>query len=868
EPVMRSLKKVHSNGLIHRDISPDNIMLVDGRVKLLDFGAARDVSSMNNKSLSVMLKPGYAPEEQYRSKGNQGPWTDVYALCATMYKCITGVTLDDAPQRVFDDEVKLPSQLGVSIESEVENALVKGIAVLQKDRYQNIDELLNALKIGEKSSVVPTPDSSSKKVAADNLATDYRTYDGSGADFSNRDDVTLDESEIKSTVEEDIPVYSGFASSDVPVYNTTFNQKASNNQAFSVNKAAENNAFNKVNKPSRPKKEKNKKSKKSIGMIAMISVLIVVALVVVITVFSALGNVTIGDKKYSKNEERVRISNATLSEDDVKNICSMGKMETLEMYDCKFEKDAFAQLCEISSPLTGIYFYRCTGIEDYSTLTNLEYIQYLTIDACMITDEQLKKIDFSKFEYLMEVNLSNNIELSDISPLAKMNTLTTLNVTTTKVRDFSSLKDIEVFTSLTADNCGIENIDTLQNKNIVTLCLNNNKLTDISAVERFDILSTFEIHNNNVSDISALKDKAALRYFEAGFNNISDISPLKSSEAMYSLVLNDNNITDISAVSSMQTLFELNINNNQVESLKPLKNAKKLGLLFANENKLSDLDGLEQSIELNRIRVRDNNIENINGIGNCTVLKEVNLKNNNISDISLLSKNAETLEMLFIDNNNVSDISALNGTVNLEYFSFDNNKVKNLDALSSSTNLYAISGENNELTSIDGLKNSTQIVYVFLPHNKIGSMKALSNLGEKENLNGAFIDLSTNNISELDVCNTRTYNYLAVYSNPIKDISPINNAEGNYFLFNYLDDMNLGGFEETFSFYNVIDCPLDKQLEVTEKIKGEDGVETLSFDVLFNTAEEADATIREQRNKIFGISDEKDEIKKTQEIKE
>ena len=154
-PVMMSLKKVHAQGMIHRDISPDNIMLVGNKVKLLDFGAARNVSANENKSLSIMLKPGYAPEEQYRSKGHQGPWTDVYALCATMYKCITGITPDDATQRVFSDEVKLPSMLGIRIPKYIENTIMRGMAVQQTQRFQSIDEMIRFLNGSEANSAQP-----------------------------------------------------------------------------------------------------------------------------------------------------------------------------------------------------------------------------------------------------------------------------------------------------------------------------------------------------------------------------------------------------------------------------------------------------------------------------------------------------------------------------------------------------------------------------------------------------------------------------------------------------------------------------------------------------------------------------------------
>lgn len=145
KPVMDSLSRIHKNDLIHRDISPDNIMLVNGEPKLLDFGAARNISAAGSKSLSVVLKPGYAPEEQYRSKGEQGPWTDVYALCATIYKCITGVTPDDATQRLYKDELRRPSSMGVQIDERTENVLLKGMSVLYNDRYESIDALLAAL---------------------------------------------------------------------------------------------------------------------------------------------------------------------------------------------------------------------------------------------------------------------------------------------------------------------------------------------------------------------------------------------------------------------------------------------------------------------------------------------------------------------------------------------------------------------------------------------------------------------------------------------------------------------------------------------------------------------------------------------------
>ena len=157
-PVMQSLAVIHSAGLIHRDISPDNIMISrEGFVKLLDFGAAKEFAGSGNRSLSIMLKPGYSPEEQYRSRGVQGPWTDIYALCATMYRAITGAMPEESTERLRRDTMQTPSQLGVSIAPAQEAALLKGMAVLQEDRWQDIRALMAAIETKYERTVMPPP---------------------------------------------------------------------------------------------------------------------------------------------------------------------------------------------------------------------------------------------------------------------------------------------------------------------------------------------------------------------------------------------------------------------------------------------------------------------------------------------------------------------------------------------------------------------------------------------------------------------------------------------------------------------------------------------------------------------------------------
>ncbi len=145
-PVLQSLTKVHKEGLIHRDISPENIMrTTQGKIMLIDFGAARRNSLSVSKSLSVILKPGYAPIEQYDNKLDQASWTDVYATAATMYKMLTGVTPDNSNSRLLQDTLVPPSELNEKLPKELDPILARALAVKPEDRTQTAQEFLNQL---------------------------------------------------------------------------------------------------------------------------------------------------------------------------------------------------------------------------------------------------------------------------------------------------------------------------------------------------------------------------------------------------------------------------------------------------------------------------------------------------------------------------------------------------------------------------------------------------------------------------------------------------------------------------------------------------------------------------------------------------
>ena len=599
QPVMLSLEKIHQQGLIHRDISPSNIMLVEDAVKLIDFGAARNTSGSGNKSLSLMLKPGYAPEEQYRSKGLQGAWTDVYALCATIYKCITGVTPDEANDRLFADELKAPSALGINVTPTFEAALMKGLAVHQKDRYPSIKELLDGFN-GCTADIKASSDEeitmlSSPQITQEEIATQY-----------------LPAEQEKETETQYIPAPTEDEKETCYQPESVTEEKQTKTQQLYPTKIVKNPPHSKpvdTVQASAPKQavppqmnqrpatadvkadtpvKKLSKKKPFIIAAAVAAVLVGIGVIVGITasnnktapvqtssssVLKTSSVVSAASKaKSSFNSEEVTKS-------DIEELVGISSVTSVNMYNCTVEQDAINALAKLKEQIASLSLDGCTGVHDYSAVSKLSGLQYLTIKNSQISDSELKSIDFNQFKSLRELTLSNNTALTDISPIKPVSsTLTELKINACPISDISVLSGFSKLINVDASQC-----------------------------------------------------------------SITDITALSSSPIKY-LNLSDNKVKEITTLSQTSSLYQLNLNNNEVTSLAPLSSHADIRELNVNKNKLKNLSGLEMMLYLKTLSASGNEITTIDGLTNCTVLENVDLSFNKITDISLLGKSRKTLQ--------------------------------------------------------------------------------------------------------------------------------------------------------------------------------------------------------------------------------
>jgi serine/threonine protein kinase len=178
QQIGEALTVVHNNGLLHRDIKPQNIMIRSGKSEavLIDFGIAREFTPNLSKTHTKILSDGFAPIEQYDARAKRGAFTDVYALAATLYSLLTGELPTIAPMRAIGTEIEEAKKINSKISDRVNHAIIKGMEIKPENRPQSINEWLSLLDIQAKKPVIyQTPQPEDQMIREFNNHVDYNS---------------------------------------------------------------------------------------------------------------------------------------------------------------------------------------------------------------------------------------------------------------------------------------------------------------------------------------------------------------------------------------------------------------------------------------------------------------------------------------------------------------------------------------------------------------------------------------------------------------------------------------------------------------------------------------------------------------------
>ena len=772
-PVMQSLGRIHAAGLIHRDISPSNLIRMrTGKVKLIDFGTAREYSTDGDKSLSIVLKPGYAPAEQYQTHGLQGPWTDVYALCASIYKLITEITPENSLNRMVNDEVRLPSECGAEISAAQEEVLMQGLAVRESDRIRSMEILEEkceaASRIPDRQNDVTLP------------IDDERTVMGPSEAFSFENDRPKVPSQMPAHeqqvsfghTEKPVPersnaaspltqkaVDSGRSNITPPQTQEAVDSGRSNAASPQIQEAVDSgrsNAFSpqtqnavdsgrsniaspqiqeavdsdrqfgraqagknekapagrKTRAEKKPSEPRGKASSRKGSRIGLKPVLLCILAAVCLFAFVFLrSNGTGGGEASDWLDGKQRVS--FRSNDESLTI-----------------KKSMLNEINRNSKVASLYFYNCVISDDViARLASMKRISDVTFSDCT-GFSTLSPL--SKMTPLRSLTLDGPIvdaPVIDGSALfpTDMPQLTKFDLESYSLKNgfdflehFTGLEELQIFSvDLGGESCRLPENPALQTASIT--------YTDLSGV-----------------DLSALGNEPNLAFLRLNDDQLTSLSFLRTASALENVSAINNRLTSLDGLQDKDSLSNLYVENNQIKDISALKTCKNLQDFSASNNQIGDISPLEGCSELYNLQLGNNQISDISPLEGCTKLQALNLNKNQIQDAGPLS-NCTELISLNLNRNRISDLSCLSGCTKIRDLDFRRNAVSDLGFCENMLNLTLLRASENQISSLDGLDNVTQLAEVRLDKNQISDISMLSK--NAEHLETAVLD--DNQISDL-----------------------------------------------------------------------------------------------------------------------
>ncbi|MCD8353504.1 MAG: leucine-rich repeat domain-containing protein [Clostridiales bacterium] len=712
EPISDSLVSIHEAGLIHRDISPDNIMCAkNGQRKLLDFGASHSFTEEESTTGNATLKHGFAPPEQYGSSNLQGPWTDVYAFAATVYWCLTGKIPPDSMDRsIGGDKLKPPSALGADVTPEAEAVLLRGMALPVTARYQDIPTFWNKLKKAATGPerlnipVRPSPafsDPDGKTMVVTPMEPPERTKvpitpmekPGSADRKPAAKPVTVEEPEHTVLPAEQ-------PSENPP---TVFAPTTQTKPDLPPPSAEE--PLTTVVEPSEPDDtpEEPLISEPDITLYRPIE--------------------TGGTSENAPQEPEVSV----ITRPDRRLLALMICVIIVLAVALVFTAAVLPQMASPgdSSVVSG----------DVVTIAGTDYP--LDTTELYLTGDGSSASAYSPDGDVLEVSYLTKSDWNAICQLTSLKKLSMSNCGLTSLEGISALTELEV------------------------LDVSGNDLSSLSALSELDGLVELYAAGNSISDLSPLSGLTDLNVLDLSDNNISDPAPLQRLSHLTNLSLAGNRLTDISSLASLTGLTTLDLSDNQLESLSSLYALSDLQALFVDGNPLTnsqlesfssrlstctlDVEVLDipdtvtiggksystslTKLDLSSASLGDGDIDDLKYMVNLT---ELDLSGNAISDFSAVSR-LYSLTSLTMSYNRAEDISCLSGLIHLKTLYLSSNNISDLSPIATLTELETLAIGNNPFTSLDpvsGLTNLTLLVMCDCQIDGLEPLYTLTNLIE------------------------------------------------------------------------------------------------------------------------------------------
>lgn len=887
-PVMQSLEKVHAAGLIHRDISPSNLFLTEsGNVKLIDFGTARQYSENGDKSFSIYLKPGYSPEEQFLRHSEQGPWTDVYALSASIYKLITGRTPDNSLNRLSQDTLVPPAQLGADITPAQEAVLLKGMAVRRGDRYQSIRELREAF--GEAQS----PDPVSKYSLTDD---DERTVAGPRKGSAAAGGASAAAGQ---------PYAGAPAGSSQGAAGSSAGQQRGGSPAGAAPAGVGKYADLTAGGDERTRRDPSANQKRGKFPVIPAALIGLVVLVGAFLFFGRSGSAPVSGgllsdpslenvSFYSYSDyESASIYEETVTEEMINALDKRSKLTHISLTGCTLDDSAVKRLAAMDT-VEYLSFSSCSGfttldpLADLSTMTELELRgegsdnllpvtreTFFTKDLSQVTELSLQYVRFENdfslltaFPNLTELDIffsavdeaggkfymadsletllitNSSMGAADFSAMSGSPSMKMISIQESGLTNANFVHDMPALGSLHLESNEISDIGGIRNvPELTVLEIPNNRVSDLSSVSGCPKLSTLNASGNQITDLSPLANCTQLRDLDLGQNSIRDITPVASLANLWYLYVNDNEISDLPDLSTLEGLYKLKLDNNRISSLEGAAGCAKLESLSFKGNSVSSISCLSNLLYLKDLRGSGNSIASLDGLENATQLEVLFMADNGLTDISLLMQIPDHLKALAVDGNQLTSLAPVSSLTSLQALSADRNMINDLGPVSGLTGLLFLSAADNNIVSVSPLSGFASLGYLDLSGNNITSISALSDTGASE----MALLLHNNQISDISALNgLKNYVLLSIYGNDIADMSRFpamtNVGYGSKLYVSYNEGTNIMDLvESSFRSVKMIDVPQNKRVPI------ENDFRTKYKTPEYMTSEEADAEIEETR---------------------